>query len=49
MFDFDFQINYQGQVTYVSHIEIPNIGFVQINTNIMSLSCIQPIMNKGSQ
>ena len=37
------------QVTYISHIEIPNIGFVQIDTKIVSLSRIQPMMNKGSQ
>ena len=44
-----FTVNYQGQVTYVSHIEIPNIGYVQIDTNIVSLSQIQPMVNKGSQ
>ena len=44
-----FKVSYQGQVTYVSHIEIPNIGYVQIDTNIVSLSRIQPMMNKGSQ
>ena len=27
-----FKVNYRGQVTYVSHIEIPNIGYVQIDT-----------------
>ena len=43
------EVNYRGQVTYVSHIEIPNIGYVQIGTNIVSLSRIQPMMNKGSQ
>ena len=42
-----FKVNYGGQVTYVSHIEIPNIGYVQIDTNIVSLSRIQPMMNKG--
>ena len=26
-----FKVNYQGQATYVSHIEIPNIGYVQID------------------
>ena len=35
-----FKVNYGGQVTYVSHIEIPNIGYVQIDTNIVSLSRI---------
>ena len=35
-------------MTYISHIEIPNIGYVQIDTNIVSLSSIQPMMNKGS-
>ena len=44
-----FKVNYGGQVTYVSHFEIPNIGYVQINTTIESLSRIQPMMNKGSQ
>ena len=42
-----FKVNYRGQVTYVSHIEIPNIRYVQIDTNIVSLSRIQPMMNKG--
>ena len=42
-------VNYQGQETYVSHIEIPNIGYVQIDTNIVSLSRIQLMMNKGPQ
>ena len=32
-----FKVNYGGQVTYVSHFEIPNIGYVQIDTNIVSL------------
>ena len=44
-----FKVNYRSQVTYVSHIEIPNIEYVQIDTNIVSLSSIQPMMNKGSQ
>ena len=44
-----FKVNYRGQVTYVNHIEIPNIGYVQIDTNIVSLSSIQPMMNKRSQ
>ena len=44
-----FKVNYGGKATYVSHIEIPNIGYVQIDTNIVSLSRIQPMMNKGSQ
>ena len=44
-----FKVNYGSQVTYVSHIEIPNIGYVQIDTNIVSLSRIQPMMKKGSQ
>ena len=43
-----FKVNYGGQVTYISHIEIPNIGYVQIDTSIVSLSSIQPMMNKGS-
>ena len=42
-----FKVNYGGQVTYISHIEIPNIGYVQIDTNIESLSHIQPMMDKG--
>ena len=29
-----FKVNYGSQVTYVSHIEILNIGYVQIDTNI---------------
>ena len=46
-----FKVNYGGQVTYISHIDIPNIGYVQIDTKIVSLSRIQPnaMMNKGSQ
>ena len=44
-----FKVNYGGQVTYVSQIEIPNIGYVQIDTNIVSLSRIQLMINKGSQ
>ena len=44
-----FKVNYGSQATYVSHIEIPNIGYVQIDTNILSSSQIQPMMNKGSQ
>ena len=42
-----FKVNYGGQVTYISHFEISNIGYVQIDTNIVSLSRIQPMMNKG--
>ena len=44
-----FKVNYGGQVTYVSHFEIPNIGYVQIDTNMESVSRIQPMMSKGSQ
>ena len=44
-----FQVNYGGQVTYVSHFQIPNIGYVQIDTKIESVSRIQPMMSKGSQ
>ena len=44
-----FKVNYGGQVTYFNHIEIPNIGYVQIDTNIKSGSRIQPMMNKVSQ
>ena len=44
-----FKVKYQSQVTYVSQIEIPNIEYVQIDTNIVSLSRIQPMINKGSQ
>ena len=36
------KVNYQSQVIYFSHIEIPDIGYVQIDTNIVSLSRIQP-------
>ena len=43
------KVSYGGQPTYVSHIEIPNLGYVQIDTNIVSLSRIQPMMNKRSQ
>ena len=42
------KVNYRSQVIYFSHIEIPDIGYVQIDTNIVSLSRIQPMMNKGS-
>ena len=35
-----FKVNYRGQVTYISHIEIPNIGYVQIDINIEFLSHI---------
>ena len=41
-----FKVNYGGQATYVSHIEIPNIVYVQIDTNIVSLSRMQPMMIK---
>ena len=44
-----FKVNYGGQVTCISQIEIPNIGYVQIDTNIVSSSRIQPMMNKWSQ
>ena len=44
-----FKVNYGSQATYVSHIEIPNIGYVQLDTNIVSLSRIQSMMNMGSQ
>ena len=44
-----FKVNYGGQATYVCHIEIPNIGYVQIDTNIVSLSRMKPLMNKRSQ
>ena len=44
-----FKVNYGGQAKYVSHIEITNIVYVQIDTNIVSLSRIQPTMNKRSQ
>ena len=44
-----FKVNYGGEVTFISHINIPNIVYVQIDTNIVSLSRIQPMMNKGSQ
>ena len=42
-----FTVNYQGQVTYVSHIEIPNIGYVQIDTNIVSFSRISTHDEQG--
>ena len=32
-----FKVNYGSQATYVSHIEIPNIRYVQIDTSIVSL------------
>ena len=44
-----FKVNYRCQVKYVSHSEISNIGYAEIDTNIVSLSRIQPMMNKGSQ
>ena len=44
-----FKVNYGGQVTYVSHFEIPKIGYVQIDTKIESVSRIQPMTKKGSQ
>ena len=44
-----FKVNYGSQATYVSHIEIPNIGYVQIDTYNESLSRMQPMVNKGSQ
>ena len=44
-----FKNNYGGQATYVSHIEIPNNVYVKIDTKIVSLSRIQPMMNKRSQ
>ena len=42
-----FKVNYGGQVTYVSHFEIPKIGYVQIDTKIESTSRIQPMMKKS--
>ena len=45
----NFKVNYGGQVTYVSHFEIPKIGYVQVDTKIESVSRIQPMKNKGSQ
>ena len=44
-----FKVNYRSQVTYVNHNEIPNIGYVQIDRNIVSSSRIQPMINKRSQ
>ena len=44
-----FKVNYGGQVTYISHIDIPNIVMFKFDTNIVSLSRIQPMMKKGSQ
>ena len=44
-----FKVNYRGQVTYVSHFEISNIEYVQIDPKIESVSRIQPMMNKKSQ
>ena len=36
-------------MTCVSHFEIPNIGYVQNDTKIESVSRKQPMMNMGSQ
>ena len=44
-----FKVNYGGQVTYVSHFEIPIIGYVQVDTKIESVSRIQPMTSKRSQ
>ena len=44
-----FKVNYGSQVTYISSIEIPNIGYVKIDTNIVFSSRIQPTMNNGAQ
>ena len=44
-----FKVNYGGQVTHVSHFEIPKIGYVQIDNKIESVSRIQPMTKKESQ
>ena len=44
-----FKVNYGDRVTYVSHFEIPNILYVQIDTEIESVSRIQPKMSLRSQ
>ena len=44
-----FKVNYKIQVTNVSHVEIINIGYVQIDTKNESASHIQPMINKRSQ
>ena len=36
-----FKVNYRGQATYVRHIEIPNIGYVQIDTTL----CLYHVYN----
>ena len=42
-----FKVNYGGQVTYVSHFEIPKIGYVQIDTKIESVLRIEPHDEQG--
>ena len=44
-----FKVNYRGQEKHNSYIKIPSIRYVHIDTNIVSLSSIQPMMNQGSQ
>ena len=44
-----FKVNYEGQVTYVSHFEILNIRYVWIDSEDEPVSRIQTMMNKGSQ
>ena len=43
-----FKVNCRCQVTYVSHFELPNVGYVQIDSKKESVSRIQPMINKGS-
>ena len=43
------EVNCGGQVTNVSHFEIPNIGYNQLESGNDPVSRTQPMMNKGSQ
>ena len=41
------KVNYRGQITNDSQLEISNIGYIQIENKNDPVSHIQPIMNKG--
>ena len=44
-----FKVIYGVQMTCVSHIEIPNIEYVQIDTKFEFVSRMLPMISKGSQ
>ena len=42
VFDLDFKVKHQGQVTYFGFSEILDFANVRIDTKIKSVACIQP-------